>query len=281
MCDLKVTPQLFSIFVYHSLRRSTDGMCGSLELTWCAASLSPPTHPLLDPLGRDIEYTPFVIDGVPLPLATPHLDPDLASGFSHLAEMHLYPHFRTVLLRLQEYSSVVELHVNGATLPDNMLENRNWVFHNLLRIPVASSLLPPHGFGVEKSAFDKIKCVYEICRLGAIMYSIHVIYPTPRSRSARERLLPLLKALITTIDPLTYDRPSMELALWCVTIGGIAATRLQDERAWFAAEFKKLCLVLGLTAWAEVKVVMRRFAWVESACDPGGEALWEETLALV
>lgn len=172
---------------------------------------------------------------------------------------------------------MVQLHINGSDLPDNMLENRNWVFHNLLNIPAASTL-PHQDFGAG-DALKNIEWVYETCRLGAIMYSIHVIYPTPRSRSPRERLLPLLKEVIGRMDLLTLDRPSTELILWCLVVGGIAATGSTD-RSWFVMKLKALCVVLSLTHWSEIKVVMRQFSWVESACDFGGEALLDEVLSL-
>lgn len=199
-------------------------------------------------------------------------DSDSTSGFSHLAELHLYPQLREVLLQLKDYSDAAQRHVNGEALPDNMIENRNWVFHNLLRIPAASTL-PRQDYGVEDIR-DKIELFYETCRVGAILYSIHVIYPTARSQSPRERLLPALKEVIGRMDILVLDRPSRELILWCLIIGGIAATGSQDKRNWFVKKLKVLCV--GLTKWSEIKAALKQFPWVDSACDSGGEGLWNE-----
>ena len=51
-----------------------------------------------------------------------------------------------------------------------------------------------------------------------------MVFPTPRSLQARKKLLPLMKEAIQDIDLLMAGKEMVELLLWCVVIGGIAAS---------------------------------------------------------
>lgn len=204
-----------------------------------------------------------------------HESDTMAYGLSYLQASGLYHDFINVLLKMRDYSEAVELYQDRSNFPESLADNRNWVLYHLLSLPSASEQLDKDGFLLEDS--ERTMHCYEACRLAALMYCIHVVFPTPRSLQARRKLLPLLKEAIQGIDLLMASKEMVELVLWCVVIGGIAASG-QDERPWFLRELHILSTILRLAEWSEVKVIVKRFAWVESACDSGGEALFTETV---
>jgi len=75
----------------------------------------------------------------------------------------------------------------------------------------------------------------------------------------------------------TGDRALGELVLWCVVVGGIAASS-QPERSVFALQLVNVSTFLHLTRWSDAKVVLRKFPWLDSVCDRGGAAFWNEVL---
>ncbi|KFY94549.1 hypothetical protein V501_01903 [Pseudogymnoascus sp. VKM F-4519 (FW-2642)] len=243
------------------------------ELIYCAATLSQPQHPLLDPFGQDIEFYPLATSSKPS--APKHHSDITASGLSYLQISGLCPEITDVFLKLRDYSEAIELYEGVSVLPEFMADNRNWVLHRLLSLPSASVLL--YQAYTLSEEFHRTMLCYEACRLAAMMYCIHVVFPTPRSLHGRKMLLPLMKEAIQRIDLLMASEELAELVLWCVVIGGIAASG-QDVRSWFLIQRNILSTELRLTEWSEVKIVMRKFAWVDSACDPGGKALWNETV---
>jgi hypothetical protein len=118
---------------------------------------------------------------------------------------------------------------------------------------------------------------YEACRLVAIMYCIHVTFPVLRTMYARRLLLPQMEEAIGKIQLATGDRALGELVLWCVVVGGIAASS-QPERLVFAIQLFNVSTFLCFTQWSDAKVVLRKFPWVDCVCDRGGAAFWNEVL---
>lgn len=243
-----------------------------MELNSCVIGLYPPEYPLLNPHGIDVEYK---MNSLPSPSGSSE---ESASGFTDLHNLRFFPELSDLLPKIRHYSQVVEQLQNGVT-PPNMMGNRNWVIHRMLSLPSAETIIKETRFVSEK--FERTVFVYEVCRLTCLIYSIHVIFPTPRSRSPRERLLPLLKEAILKVDLESADqvKPLKEMLVWCLVIGGIAATG-REERMWYISELKMLLTGLGMIdwQWSQLRVVLRRFAWVDVACDPGGESLWNDTL---
>jgi hypothetical protein len=182
-----------------------------------------------------------------------------------------------IFLNLKDYSEAVDAYSNGASLPDCMADNRNWVLHRLLSLPSmsATALLSQIDF-LSEDFHSAILC-FEACRLTATMYCIHVTFPVPRSTYARRLLLPQMKESIGKIHLAAREQALGELLLWCVVVGGIAASG-QPERTWFATQLFNVSTSLDLTKWSDAKVVLRKFAWLDSACSRGGAAFWNEVL---
>lgn len=182
-----------------------------------------------------------------------------------------------VFLNLKDYSDAVDAYVNGANLPECMADNRNWVLHGLLSLPSVDATALPSQIGTSSQDFQRTMLYYEACRLTAVMYCIHVTFPVPRTMYARRLLLPQMEEAIAKIQLVTGDRALGELVLWCVVVGGIAASG-QPERSVFAIQLVNVSTFLRLTRWSDAKVVLRKFPWLDSVCDRGGAAFWNEVL---
>jgi hypothetical protein len=247
----------------------------SSELIYCAATLSKPQYPLLDPFGRDIAYQPLsTFDN-----ASNHNQKSAQSnqGFHYLHASGIRQDVIDIFLNLKDYSEAVDAYSQSAILPEYMADNRNWVLHRLLSLPSvgASPLLAQINMLSEN--FHSAMLCFEACRLTAVMYCIHVTFPVPRSMYARRLLLPQLKESIGKVQLVVGNQALAELLLWCVVVGGVAAS-YQPDRSWFATQLFHVVRFLDLTKWSDAKMVLRKFAWLGSACDRGGAAFWNEVL---
>jgi hypothetical protein len=185
------------------------------------------------------------------------------------------PEVIDIFVNLKDYSEAVETYSNSPSLPDCMADNRNWLLHRLLSLPsVGATALLSTIDVLSKDLYSGMLC-FEACRLTAVMYCVHVTFPVPRSIYARRSLLPQMKEVIGKIHVAAGYQALRELVLWCVVVGGIAAFG-EPERSWFAAQLFNVSTFLDLKKWSDAKVVLRKFAWLDSACDTGGSAFWNE-----
>jgi len=118
--------------------------------------------------------------------------------------------------------------------------------------------------------------LYECCRLAAIIFSVAVIYPTPNQFGALQTLVRQLKTEMEGNEVRTYDLDCLELLLWILVLGGVAALG-KVERPWFVSNLEVVGMErLNLHSWDSVEQVVRQFLWLDSACSAGGYQLWEE-----
>jgi len=123
--------------------------------------------------------------------------------------------------------------------------------------------------------------LYECCRLTAIIFSVAVIFPTPNQFNVLQTLVRELKAEIESIRIQAYDLDCLELLLWILVLGGIAALG-KVERPWFVSFLKVICMErLCLYSWDGVEFILKKFLWLDSACSAGGIHLWEEVKMLM
>lgn len=69
------------------------------------------------------------------------------------------------------------------------------------------------------------------------------------------------------------------MLLWVVVMGGIAAAGTQ-ERPWFAGYVRNLAKKNGVYGWSELKIIIKRMLWLDSACDQAARELWDEAAGL-
>jgi hypothetical protein len=205
-----------------------------------------PRWPRLKDLGTDVSKGPDVFSKSGLP--------------NDLAE---------ILRNMKDYNAVINLYCQGLLQDLELVviaDRRNWIQYSLV------SLSSVHEFHEQ---FLQAHKTYEACRLGAMIYSMLVIFPLPAANRPFRRLSGMVKAaLVKSCMPDSWH-PSPDLLLWVLVLGGIAA-RNAEERVWFINALDRATDMAAVSSWEELKQVMTSVMWMESVCDPGGQTLWNE-----
>lgn len=166
------------------------------------------------------------------------------------------------------YTSVLERYISGESPQMDNQTLCDW--RNLLQHRVSS--LPMR----QDRAISSIQ--YEIFRISLIIYSIGVTFPLPGPGAP---FLPLAKMLLSNLRCLNFELvssvvpESQDIFLWVLTMGCIAATGSAD-RSWFA---KRLCAHIisrDIVEWSQYKTRLKKFLWLDLACDMAGRFVWNE-----
>jgi hypothetical protein len=136
------------------------------------------------------------------------------------------------------------------------------------------SLLPAEKLD---QGFRKSHSVYEICRLAGLIFGVGVVFPLPVQTTSLPSLVKLLQTELqeSSLESDWWFPDAVEILIWVLTLGGIAATGLPN-RIWFVATLSRVSAYSGLSKWRDLKPVLERMLWLNSACDVGGQQLWEE-----
>jgi hypothetical protein len=172
---------------------------------------------------------------------------------------------------MKAYTSIVEKYQDESTTkpdPCRLSNQRNFVQYRLLSLPPAGKL---------DQDFRKRHPVYEICRLAGLIFGVGVIFPLPAQTAPLPTLLKLLQAELqeSRLESDWWLPDSVGVLIWVLTLGGIAATGLPN-RTWFVAALGRVTARSGLARWRDLKPVLDQILWLDSACDFGGQQLWEE-----
>ncbi|KMP09206.1 hypothetical protein DIZ76_016887 [Coccidioides immitis] len=178
-----------------------------------------------------------------------------------------------VLQNMRDYSNVVNLYSQGV-LPNlelaSIADRRNWIQYSLLSLPSIYEL--------DEQSIQHHK-TYEVCRLAAMIYSMLVIFPLPATNRPFKRITSMTRAALAESEPLTAWGPAGEMLLWSLVLGGMAARNTPD-RGWFADKLVEVLASGGPSTWEELKEVMVQVMWMDSVCDMGGRAFWEEVMSV-
>jgi hypothetical protein len=239
-----------------------------------ASNLTQPAYPLLDPNGQHLRYVPPIKY---LQFSSPPKPIPPTTGFYTLRSLGIKRTLIRVFIDLAELTQAIEAYTdeNGICHPpdiDRFGDCRNIVQHRLL-----STLASAEEDGAPVSQQSLL--VYLACRHAALLFSLHVTFPIARSMAPRSTLVQCLRDALGKIDSKgssdvrNGDDGVMELLLWCIVIGGIAAENM-PARGFYAAQATKVSGLLGCRSWEETQRLMKLFAWLDRACDPGGRAFW-------
>jgi hypothetical protein len=148
---------------------------------------------------------------------------------------------------------------------------RNFVQCQLLSLPSVLKLGP----GVPLS-----RPIYESCRLAGMIFGIGVIFPLPSQTAPFAALANFLQAELCGIDIVEFlneeDSVVTGVLIWILTLGGIAAAPGSEEKAWYTRALSHVIIVSNLSTWPDVKPVLQKMLWLDSACDFAGQQLWGE-----
>jgi hypothetical protein len=242
----------------------------SASLIQSAISLSEPIYPLLHPDGQpyaDISSTAF--------LGTVHQAPRANSGFGCLQAAGIPERLVMAFISLGQLSQALQMLNDGPVdrpAYDRIGDYRNLVQHRLLSLPTAEDL-HEQALG-DRTATQHIWSLYDTCRMTALLYSTHVTFPVPRTASQREDMLTSHRIKLLATGPhIIQSSQVLELLLWCTVIGGIASEH-STHRHWYTIEVKRLFTLCGVKSSLQLMETMKRFAWMEEACQGGARALW-------
>jgi hypothetical protein len=244
-----------------------------------AGSLTQPVYPLFDPNGQHFRYMPPLKY---LQFSSPPKPTPPTTGFYALHSLGIKRTLVRIFIDLTELTQAIEAYTNenGVCNPpdiDKFGDCRNIVQYRLLSTLESAEEDGEDGAPVSQQNL----LVYLACRHAALLFSLHITFPIGRSMAPRRKLVQCLRDALRKIDVKeSYDVGNgddrvMELLLWCIVIGGIAAENT-PARGFYAAQASKVSSLLGCPSWEETRKTMKLFAWLDRACGPGGYAFWRE-----
>lgn len=189
----------------------------------------------------------------------------------HLCEIGFTADLAEVFQIMKVFISIIEKYHDGSTTePDlcRISNQRNFVQHHLLSLPPAAKL---------GRDFRKSHPVYETCRLAALVFSVSAVFPLPAQTAPLSTLVSLLHVELQDSSLKSDQRfpDVVRVLIWALILGGIAATGLPN-RAWFVAALAQVSANHGLSEWQDLKLVLDRMLWLDSAYGITGQQLWEE-----
>ena len=146
--------------------------------------------------------------------------------------------------------------------------SRNSIQHGLLSLPH----LPTNN-----SSEDN--CIYEVCRIAALIFSDMVLFPLPSGTGTREKLVHSLMRPLGSCRLLSSWERYPSLLLWATILGGIAVKEPQ-KRTWFVRQLSNAVIKQTESAWPLVRNILSTFLWWHVVCDQRGAEFWNEACQL-
>lgn len=266
--------------LHHVKLYGTAYLVSIAGLMYSVNTVSKPIFPMLDPSGNPLTWC-SPLEVVQIPENRRHSSIS-DNGFHQLAllEPPIKWGIIKVFLDLSELSQALQFlchNTCGPMASTSLGDCRNLLQHRLFSLP-NSRQTPFLILENEPNAGKDISITYAIyvsCRLTALLYSIHVTYPLPRTIRLRQILLPELQSNMNKHEAAVHDAQVLKILLWCAMIGGMVAEG-SDQRRWFVAKISKLCSLLKVENWTTMVGVLKSFAWLDSACNQAGRAVWLE-----
>jgi hypothetical protein len=193
----------------------------------------------------------------------------LGQGFEKLLSFGINKDMANVLHSMVELTHIIDFHCRGVTSILDLglfIEQRNTLQHSLMSLATGDEL----KYGEISSV-----CLYESIRHTAIIFSIAVTFPMPPISGIFRKVAGELRDILekSKLDPCWQLCP--KTLLWMLILGGIAASGTSD-RAWYVRNLVALSEASNLTEWEDAALETENYLWLESACDAGGNSLWNE-----
>ena len=198
----------------------------------------------------------------------------IGTGFYEIAELRCLDeairYVRDVVVALDQYQRKGQ---NAPTLW-SLLIARNAVQHHLLCLPTAELISNTDGVDL---------FLYEICRLGFLIFSNMALFPLPAESGVAKRLVRTLRETLlkppSLKDDDVWSRCSAILA-WVVLLGAMGSTST-SERLWYVEYLGNIILTVYRLDWRILEdQIISRFIWWRYICGQLGENIWVEACSI-
>jgi len=116
--------------------------------------------------------------------------------------------------------------------------------------------------------------LYEPVRLVSLVFDVGILVPMSPILGLIGRLVRWIKASLECIDLENVYDERVELLVWILFVGGVAAKGMMSERTWFVVRICGLLQRQGMKSWPEIRQLLRSFVWVSDAMDEEAIDLW-------
>ena len=146
-------------------------------------------------------------------------------------------------------------------------DRRNSIQHTMLCLPSGTEI---------HDSFSEEVSLYDACRISGLIFSMGVIFPLPYEAAPLSRLAIMLKLELQQVSVACHlSLHARGILLWILVIGGIAAVDTR-EVGWFVSRLHQMADENGVREWGQLKRLLKRILWLDSACDMAGQQLWYE-----
>lgn len=174
------------------------------------------------------------------------------------------------------------------------MQARNAVQYRLLCLPPADTLAVVGSTSTRPPAAETF--LYEICRLGFLIFSNMVLFPLPAESGVAKRLTGLLRdclldAVIRSRGAINRDsewrRRHSGVLIWATLLACMAAPSASSDRAWYVSCLAHVMAAAATSAttsaapdpaeWPVLEdQVLSRHIWWRYTCSRPGQRVWAE-----
>jgi hypothetical protein len=194
----------------------------------------------------------------------PYLGP--GKGFEQLLDLNVNNQLNNVLVSMANHEHFIERCAanQNHSVSDLLImaDHRNIIQYRLLSLS-SSIMLTTYG-----------DCVYELCRLTALLYSAHVTFPIPGNRELKHHLLSSIKNVLEICDRQYSMIYALRITVWAMFIAGACAFGFGEE-TYFVQKISALEPTRLWSNWPEFESFLNDFLWLPSACGRAGQWLWK------
>ncbi|KEF62760.1 uncharacterized protein A1O9_00733 [Exophiala aquamarina CBS 119918] len=211
--------------------------------------LSAPSFPLVFPSSYVMSVWPY-----PKPDTVGPLLKKLGTGFRDLPECLNRSLLFTIIDRLREITIGYDKSLHQATPHPplvRILWARNSLQHDLISLPERSD-----------EGLKRDSCLYELCRLGTMAYTLLVLFPVPSVTGMHPRLA---KQLLTAMDNcliLGMWDDYQGLLLWAIILCGTVADGTPSLRQMYVSIARWTSVKHNASAWNLVREICTGFLWL-------------------
>lgn len=211
----------------------------------------------------------------------------LDGGFHALHNLNIRPEIVQTLLDISEFSQALERGFAGSIshkITTPLLDSRSHLMYRILSLPNSTENIMVHSSVYQLSEEPTyVLSLYHCARSAAQLYSLHVIFPGPRTGEVRRILLPMIMEHISAIisQDMGLSEPAMQLIAWTSMVAAIASSADTSQSGeniekWFLGHLSMAATKLGIFDYRGMKEVLQLFGWIDVVCDKQGMVMWNK-----